>query len=892
MNNIKIGTRIFGMVSVLVILTGIVAGFSIVKMGSIGDEIQTIADEQIPLTEAVTEITISQMTQALWFERALRFGEVLEAKEGDAKEDDAKESLKIAEQGFEKLIESIEEAIKKAEKIAENAVESAEKGERGKTFEEVFEHLRRIEKEHEDYEKHVLQGFALINQGKADEARLMAEKAEKEENELNDKLRHLLRDIEKFTEESSHRAYQDETEAVRAIWIISIFSLTLGTVLGIFVAFSITRPVKKIIKIANDIAEGDLSKGIEIRQKDEIGHLAEVFRNMQENINRVLKETNELILAVREGRLDTRGDTKGASGAWEELVLGINNLIDAFMNPIEMTATHIDRISKGDIPEKITDECRGDFNQIKDNLNMLIDNISNFLAETDGMIQAVRDGRLDRRGNAKAFVGDWGRLVAGVNNLIDAFMNPIGMTATYIDRISKGDIPEKITDEYRGDFNQIKDNLNMLVDTMDKILKETERLTDAVQEGQLNIRGDADLFLGDWRSLVVGINRLIDAFVNPIEMTAAYIDRISKGDIPEKITDEHRGDFNRIKENLNTLIHATDEITSLAQEMANGNLMVEVRVRSSRDKLMQALNSMVRRLNDIVIQVKTGAASVASGSQQLNAAAEEMSQGASEQAASAEEASASMEQMSSTISQNADNAMQTEKIALKSAEDTQKGGKTVLDTVSAMKKIAEKISIVEAIASQTDLLALNAAIEAARAGEHGKGFAVVASEVRKLAERSQKAAAEINKISVSSMEIAERAGEMLAKIVPDIRKTADLVQEISAASNEQNNGAEQINRAIQQLDQVIQQNVSASEEMASTSEELAAQAEQLRDVVAFFKLEDRKQESANYLENQGEAVRKTRKIGTADPGKAAEPVKKYKTDDLKEDLYDEEFERY
>jgi methyl-accepting chemotaxis protein len=196
-----------------------------------------------------------------------------------------------------------------------------------------------------------------------------------------------------------------------------------------------------------------------------------------------------------------------------------------------------------------------------------------------------------------------------------------------------------------------------------------------------------------------------------------------------------------------------------------------------------------------------------------------------------------MEEMGSNIRQNADNALQTEKIAIKSAQDARDGGKAVEQTVSAMREIAGKISIIEEIARQTNLLALNAAIEAARAGEHGKGFAVVASEVRKLAERSQTAAAEISKLSTSSVDVAEKAGAMLLQLVPDIQKTAELVQEISAACNEQSSGAEQVNKAIQQLEQVIQQNASASEEMASTSEELSSQAERLQDAIAFFKVD-------------------------------------------------------
>ncbi|MRR35359.1 HAMP domain-containing protein, partial [bacterium] len=275
----------------------------------------------------------------------------------------------------------------------------------------------------------------------------------------------------------------------------------------------------------------------------------------------------------------------------------------------------------------------------------------------------------------------------------------------------------------------------------------------------------------------------------------------------------------------------------VANGLADGDLTVAIEAKSKDETgtLLLAMRNMVEKLKVVVADVKSAADNVASGSQELSSSSEEMSQGATEQAAAAEEASSSMEQMSSNIRQNADNATQTEKIAVKSAEDAKQGGKAVTETVSAMKEIAGKISIIEEIARQTNLLALNAAIEAARAGEHGKGFAVVAAEVRKLAERSQKAAGEISELSSTSVEVAEKAGEMLTRMVPDIQRTAELVQEISAACKEQDTGAEQINKAIQQLDQVIQANASASEQMASTSEELASQAEQLQSSVAFFK---------------------------------------------------------
>ncbi len=282
------------------------------------------------------------------------------------------------------------------------------------------------------------------------------------------------------------------------------------------------------------------------------------------------------------------------------------------------------------------------------------------------------------------------------------------------------------------------------------------------------------------------------------------------------------------------------EAVAVADALARGDLTISVvaRSRDETGRMMASISNMVDKLRKVVGDVMGAANNVASGSQQLSATAQQLSQGATEQAASAEEISSSMEEMAAGIRQNTDNAIQTEKIAVKSSSDTKEGGKAVTQTVAAMKEIATKIGIIEEIARQTNLLALNAAIEAARAGEHGKGFAVVASEVRKLAERSQAAAGEISGLSTRSVAIAEQAGEMLTQMVPDIQRTAELVQEISASSREQDSGAEQINKAIQQLDQVIQQNASASEQMASTSEELSSQAEQLNDAISFFKLGD------------------------------------------------------
>ncbi len=316
-----------------------------------------------------------------------------------------------------------------------------------------------------------------------------------------------------------------------------------------------------------------------------------------------------------------------------------------------------------------------------------------------------------------------------------------------------------------------------------------------------------------------------------------------------------------------------------AEDVSKGNLTATVEVNQADEigLLAAALREMVSRLRKITADVKTASDVVAAGSRDINFRAERMSAGTAQQAASAEEVSSSMEQMASNIRQNADNASQTEKLALKSAQSAAQGGKAVSETVTAMKKIAEKISIIEDIARQTDLLALNAAIEAARAGENGRGFAVVASEIRRLAERSKKAATEISRLSVSSVDIAEKAGDMLNRIVPDIQRTAELVQEISLACNEQDTGAAQINNAIQQLDQVIQQNAMEAENMVSTSNDLAKQAEQLRRSMSFFKVgeeEENAPEETPVLPSKPEKreIKNMFKIKETAPGQPEKPA--------------------
>ena len=561
---------------------------------------------------------------------------------------------------------------------------------------------------------------------------------------------------------------------------------------------------------------------------------------MTENIGALVTDASMLINAAVQGKLGTKADASRHEGDFRKVVQGVNDtlgsiveFIDEMQNPAmiidnDFNVFYINKIGAqvgNRQPQDLlgtkcydhfkTSDCHtarcacakamqggheasSETDAHPGTLNLDIAYSAVPIRDKEGKLVGAREFIMDHTAIKQAT-----RVADKVKTFQD---NEVEKLLTAFEMLAQGDMGfDLAVDAGDADTAVVKQSFDRLAaaagicrNAVSTMATDAGMLSRAAVEGKLATRADASKHRGDFRKIVQGVNDTLDAVIGPLNVAAEYVDRISKGDIPSKITDSYNGDFNVIKNNINTLIE---------------------------------------RLSDVVANIKMAADNVASGSQQMSSSSQQMSQGATEQAASAEEVSSSMEQMVSNIKQNADNAQQTEKMALKAAQDGKEGGHAVMETVNAMKEIANKISIIEEIARQTNLLALNAAIEAARAGEHGKGFAVVATEVRKLAERSQIAAGEINRLSGSSVEVAERAGEMLARIVPDIQKTAELVSEINAASNEQNSGAEQINKAIQQLDQVIQQNASATEEMASTSEELSSQAEQLMEVLEFFKIE-------------------------------------------------------
>jgi methyl-accepting chemotaxis protein len=464
--------------------------------------------------------------------------------------------------------------------------------------------------------------------------------------------------------------------------------------------------------------------------------------------------------------------------------------------------------------------------------------------------------------------------------IVRGITRPLTTAVTVVQQVSKGELPEAMDVRSHDEIGQMLTALNIMTENLTKAAKVAVRISEGDLEVEAKPLSEKDV-----------LGTALVSMIQNLKKAASIAVSISEGDLTVEVKALSEKDV--LGTALSKMTANLKKAAQIAVSISKGDLTVEATALSEKDVLGLAQKRMLENLRRTVLEVTEAATSVASGSEQMSTTAQQLSQGATEQASSAEECTSSMEEMGSSIQQNADNAKQTDKIATKAAEDAISSGEAVNQTVRAMKEIAEKISIIDEISRKTDLLALNAAVEAARAGEHGKGFAVVASEVRKLAERSQTAAAEISRLTADGVQRADSAGQLLTRLVPDIRKTAELVREIAAASAEQGSGATQVGKAMQQLDQVIQQNASASEEMSTGADALSSQAEALQSAVAFFKLNETHEQNRRPVVTVRKAVHPQPKaVGKAGPSNAGGAEIKIGPESQGADHQDKEFMSY
>jgi methyl-accepting chemotaxis protein len=648
-----------------------------------------------------------------------------------------------------------------------------------------------------------------------------------------------------------------------------------------------------ILDAVQHIAAGDLSiiknyKNVGQRSKND--QIIPSFISMIKNIQAVVDDAEMLAQAGVNGQLNVRADATRHVGAYGEVIGGINSCLDAFAGPVNAAAEYVDRIAKGDIPERITQEYAGDFNEIKTNLNECIDAVNLLVADTAMLAEAGVEGRLDTRADASKHKGDFRRIVDGVNDTMDAVIGPLNVAADFIDDVATGSQFDPITDDFRGDYARIKNSASKCRDVLTGLVNDIIGLTQAAGEGRLDTRGNVEKYDGAWSMIVGDINNCLDAIVDPLNVSAEYVDRIAKGDIPEKITDVYAGDFNEIKNNLNGCIDAVNllvvDTNMLVDAAAVGKLTARADVSQHAGdyaKIVKGINQTLDVINEPFREVNAAVA-------QLDVTADETTRGAEEIAKAAEQValtsqqcadlgnsliiqieevdrqvsdlSASNEEIASTSQEVHEHAVQTAEIGEKAqklgAEANAKMNivehiaKQSVDGIedlnSRMQEIDNVVKQVNDITNQINLLALNAAIEAARAGEHGRGFAVVAGEVRNLAVEAKAATGQIDQVIAGVQAISAKTAEAIGSAhteigsgVASVNETIEALNEIvkgsqdmrmnldeiAKAIEDQANMANRIVEAMEESSRLTRENQGQVEELASLAEEASASTEEI-----------------------------------------------------------------
>ncbi|MBP2632750.1 MAG: methyl-accepting chemotaxis protein signaling domain protein [Firmicutes bacterium] len=711
------------------------------------------------------------------------------------------------------------------------------------------------------YGRIIDQATSMVYGGNSSGARaLLKGEGDKIRTVYQDDLDKLVKlKLEQAKKTSDNNTTQAAT-ATRNMLIIIAVTILLALGLGWSIARMVGRPVKKLVEAADKLAAGDVNVTVDTTSKDEIGVLCQSFALMTTNI---------------------RNSAEAAQ-----------------------------RIAAGDLA--IVVNVQSDKDILGQSLQNCVDVIKGLLKETGELVQATKDGQLDRRGNAAAFTGGWSDLVGGVNQLINAFVGPINVTAEYVDRISKGDIPPKITDIYHGDFNEIKNNLNDCIDNITMLVEDTNMLVQAAVEGNLETRADVTKHGGEYRKIVEGVNNTLDAVIEPIKEAAKVLAEMANGNLQLRVKGDYKGDHADIKNALNQTLDAlstyVSEITEVLSAMANANLDLSINNEYKGDfsKIKDALNLIIKSFNEVFSEINSAADQVAAGSLQVSDGSQALSQGATEQASSIEQLTVSIGQVAGQTKDNAVNADKANQLALNAKKNAEQGNQQMNKMLQSMEEINESsskiskiIKVIDEIAFQTNILALNAAVEAARAGQHGKGFAVVAEEVRNLAARSANAAKETTELIegsaknvIDGTQTANGTAKALEEIVSGVTTAAGLVGEIAEASNEQATAISQINRGIEQVAQVIQVNSATAEESATASEELSGQADMLKEMIRKFRLQKNTTSYASYERNEylnlglnGKISRKNSMVSGSNEAAATKSKPKIA-------LSDEEFGKY
>ena len=745
----------------------------------------------------------------------------------------------------------------------------------------------------------------LLKENKKDDALALNSQFESQRKSAEASLTMLIKENASDAE-NSNKAQQAANKLIQIITVTGLLALIIiSLVIGCLFSMSLGKRLRKLTLNAKKLALGDVDLQLgQVKDKDEIGELTEAFaemalnikeeadivdkiskgdfnqkyepksdkdilgygvNNLTETLDKINGETKVLIDAVINGDLERRGDADSFKDGWAELISGMNEIVDGFVQKIKVMTKYMNNISSGSIPDKISDDYYGDYADVKNSINVCIDTINGLISEVSVLTYSVEDGNLEVKANEDSYGGDWGKLLSEINNLTAAFAAPIKYSSDYLALLGRGEDPGEVSISYKGDFKIIINNLALVRNSFTELFTQTKKLINEANSGNLSCRAETANLQGDYLKIINGINQTIDELTRPIEETTIVLGELAGGNLNAELEGSYNGDYAVIKDEMSRMVTGLrgiiTEVSQVLQEISVGNLKVSIDKRYAGDfgAISDSINNIIKSLNDAFGDIYTVSEQVAAGSKQVSDSSVNLSQGASMQASSVEEITAAITQIAAQTNENAESANKANNVSLIAKGNAEDGKKKMAGMLEAMDEISSSsddigkiIKVIDDIAFQTNMLALNAAVEAARAGEYGKGFAVVAEEVRNLAGRSAQAAKEtailidksINK-SLKGKKLAGETSKSLFTIAEQVGEVSNLLAGIAASSNEQATGIAQINQAIEEVSKVTQTNTATSEESAAASEELSNQAQLLKNKVNEFKLKEEEVKDKN-----------------------------------------------